>query len=192
MASAWTDVCSRPNSDIKSGTNADIAFDDVIYRRYVTTHSHLSLVVHSHARRCSARRRAPLIPMFDPLASSPFAEDNFNPPWPTTPHPPNSPIPNLRRSPHTPHLSSDHDKSATAPALSPPSTAGLYGKEPQIYGQPEQGLISPTTSIATNGTKFEKPEPYLRVRITMLDRNRRDILIKFDAQVLVEPMHSFL
>lgn len=30
--------------------------------------------------------------------------------------------------------------------------------------------------------KFEKKEPYLRVRITGLDRNRRDILVKFDAQ----------
>lgn len=129
--------------------------------------------------------------MFDPLASSPFAEDNFNPPWPTTPHSPNQ-IPNLRRSPNAtlPHHPSEQEQdsitSAPSSTLTPSSTAGIYGKEPQIYGQPDQGLISPTTNVATNGTKFEKPEPYLRVRITMLDRNRRDILIKFDAQVLVE------
>ncbi|EIW82305.1 Phox-like protein, partial [Coniophora puteana RWD-64-598 SS2] len=36
--------------------------------------------------------------------------------------------------------------------------------------------------VGVNGTKFEKREPYLRVRITGLDRNRRDILFKFDAQ----------
>ncbi|EEB96001.1 hypothetical protein MPER_04938, partial [Moniliophthora perniciosa FA553] len=59
---------------------------------------------------------------------------------------------------------------------------GLYGKEPQIYGQPEAGLISPRDTVASNGTKFEKPEPYLRVKVTGLDRNRRDILVKLDAQ----------
>ncbi len=59
----------------------------------------------------------------------------------------------------------------------------MYGKEPQIYGQPEPGLISPRANTASNGTQFEKKEPYLRVRITSLDRNRRDVLIKFDAQV---------
>ncbi|KAF9054947.1 hypothetical protein BDZ89DRAFT_1087736 [Hymenopellis radicata] len=109
--------------------------------------------------------------MYDPLspASNPFATDDA-PPWPTTPHT-NAPIPNLRRAstpvPPTP------DKG--------PST-GPYGREPQIYGQPEAGLISPRDTVGSNGTKFEKPEPYLRVRITGLDRNRRDILIRLDAQ----------
>ncbi|TDL29238.1 hypothetical protein BD410DRAFT_779573 [Rickenella mellea] len=107
--------------------------------------------------------------MFDPLGTSPFANDNDNdstPPWPTTPYSPNSQIPNLRKStsrPQTPDTS---------------HSAGPYGKEPQIYGQPEQGLISPPA----NGVKHEKPQPYLRVRIVGLDRNRRDILIRFDAQ----------
>ncbi len=55
-------------------------------------------------------------------------------------------------------------------------------KEPQIYGQPEPGLISPEANKLSNGNKLEKTEPYLRIRITGLDRNRRDILIKFDAQ----------
>lgn len=112
--------------------------------------------------------------MFDPLNStaSIFADNSDNtPPWPTTPHPPNSPISNLRRAsplPQTP------DK---GPVL------GIYGREPQIYGQPEAGLISPRETVGSNGKKYEKAEPYLRVRITGLDRNRRDILVKFDAQV---------
>ncbi len=106
--------------------------------------------------------------MFDPLSVPNFPQDE--PPWPTTPHSPNDPIPNLPRpSPH-------HQESR-----GPPS--GLYGKEPQIYGQPEPGLISPRANASSNGTPFEKKEPYLRVRITSLDRNRRDVLIKFDAQV---------
>ena len=112
--------------------------------------------------------------MFDPLSSttSIFAGSEDTPPWPTTPHLPNSPIPNLRRVP-TP----------VPPTPDKGPAPGLYGKEPQIYGQPEAGLISPRDTVGSNGKKFEKPEPYLRVRITGLDRNRRDILVKFDAQV---------
>ncbi|EGO02054.1 hypothetical protein SERLA73DRAFT_104326 [Serpula lacrymans var. lacrymans S7.3] len=114
--------------------------------------------------------------MFDPLnsTSAVFANDgDTTPPWPTTPHEPNSPIPNLRR--------------ASSPLPSTPQTQkfeseGLYGKEPKIYGQPEPGLVSPRTTVGSNGKKFEKTGPYLRVRITGLDRNRRDILFKFDAQ----------
>ncbi|KAG9317374.1 Vps5 C terminal like-domain-containing protein [Chiua virens] len=110
--------------------------------------------------------------MYDPLAStsSIFANgsDDSTPPWPTTPHEPNSPIPNLRR--------------ASPSSVSPKKIVsdGLFGKEPKIYGAPEPGLISPT--VGSNGVKYEKNEPYLRVRITGLDRNRRDVLFKFDAQ----------
>jgi len=109
--------------------------------------------------------------MFDPLgsasASSGFDGLDSVPPWPTTPHSPNSPIPNLRRAP-TPDRISDPNP---------------FEKQAQIYGQPEPGLISPATNPASNGNSFEKPEPYLKVRIIGLDRNRRDILIRFDAQV---------
>lgn len=112
--------------------------------------------------------------MYDPLVSG-FADDRgdgaVTPPWPTTPHPPNSPVPNLRRAPSP--LPRTPDKL---------TTSGLYGKEPQIYGQPEPGLISPRQNVSSNGVSYEKPEPYLKVRITGLDRNRRDILVKLDAQ----------
>lgn len=113
--------------------------------------------------------------MFDPLSSTAAAfggqdvADTL--PWPSTPHPPGSPIPNLRRAvsprPKTPDVG---------------PSPGLYGKEPQIYGQPEAGLISPRELVGSNGVGYEKPGPYLRVRITGLDRNRRDILVKLDAQ----------
>ncbi|KAJ3986667.1 Vps5 C terminal like-domain-containing protein [Lentinula detonsa] len=113
--------------------------------------------------------------MFDPLSSNntPWGgSDEVAPSWPTVPHSPNAPIPNLRRA------------STPAPPLTPDKgpAPGLYGKEPQIYGQPESGLISPRDTVGSNGTTYEKPEPYLRVKITGLDRNRRDILIKLDAQ----------
>ena len=106
--------------------------------------------------------------MFDPLGSG--FEDS-TPPWPTTPHSPNEHIPNLRRA------------SPAPPPLDNGPTPGLYGKEPQIYGQQEPGLVSPKDNITSNGQKFEKPEPYLRIRITGMDRNRRDILVRLDAQV---------
>ncbi len=116
------------------------------------------------------------LPMFDPLNSaSAFGGSVETPPWPTTPHP-NSPIPNLRRA-----------STPVPPTPDKGPTPGLYGKEPQIYGQPEAGLISPRDTVGSNGTKYEKTEPYLRVRITGLDRNRRDILIRLDAQVT--PFH---
>jgi len=121
--------------------------------------------------------------MFDPLSSTAFlgtstavafgGEDHDDtPPWPTTPHPPGSPIPNMRRA-----------ISPVPPTPDKGPAPGLYGKEPQIYGQPDAGLISPRESMSSNGKPYEKAEPYLRVRINGLDRNRRDILVKLDAQV---------
>ncbi|KAJ7094531.1 Vps5 C terminal like-domain-containing protein [Mycena belliarum] len=111
--------------------------------------------------------------MFDPLSSGGFGDDALNPPWPTTPHLPNSPIPNspLRRA-----------STPVPPTPDKGPAQGLFGKEPQIYGQPDSGLISPREAVGANGSNYEKPEPYLRVRITGLDRNRRDILVKLDAQ----------
>ncbi len=113
--------------------------------------------------------------MFDPLSST-FGEEP-PPPWPTTPRTPNTPIPNLPR-PSRPVTPVTPEKAADAAAA-----GGLYGRQPQIYGQPEPGLVSPNVTTGANGTKYERNEPYLRVRITGLDRNRRDILVKFDAQV---------
>ncbi|KAL1660131.1 Vps5 C terminal like-domain-containing protein [Schizophyllum commune] len=112
--------------------------------------------------------------MFDPLSSSAAAFGGSNeepPPWPTTPHLPNSPIPHLGRG-----------SSPKPPTPEKGPANGPFGKQPQIYGQPEAGLISPRETTASDGTRFERGDPYLRVRITGLDRNRRDILIKFDAQ----------
>jgi hypothetical protein len=122
--------------------------------------------------------------VFDPLGSTAdiFANNDDSltaaAPWPTTPHPPGSPIPNLRRA-STP-ITQAADK---GPAQS------IYGKEPRIYGAPEPGLISPreTVSPSVNGAKYEKAEPYLRIRITGLDRNRRDVLVRLDAQVYICP-----
>ena len=79
-----------------------------------------------------------------------------------------------------PHLGRGSSPKPPTPEKGPAN--GPFGKQPQIYGQPEAGLISPRETTASDGTRFERGDPYLRVRITGLDRNRRDILIKFDAQ----------
>lgn len=39
----------------------------------------------------------------------------------------------------------------------------------------------------SDSVKGEKPPPYLRVRIAGLERNRKDLLIRFDASVSLEP-----
>ncbi|CAE6522737.1 unnamed protein product [Rhizoctonia solani] len=93
------------------------------------------------------------------------------PAWPSTPHTPNSPGPQ-------PTLPLPRPTSPLPPSQ---IIAGLP-KEPQIYGQPTPGLLSPQLNTATNGSKFERGDQYLRVRITGLDRNRRDIIIRIDAQ----------
>jgi hypothetical protein len=111
---------------------------------------------------------------FEDPTANPFASSDSAPAWPSTPHPPGSPVPNLRRA--SPALPQTPDK---GPSL------GWNGREPQIYGQPATGLVSPSETTGSNGQSFEKPDPYLKVRITGLDRNRRDILIKFDAQVRI-------
>ncbi|KAL5636608.1 hypothetical protein ACGC1H_000533 [Rhizoctonia solani] len=93
------------------------------------------------------------------------------PAWPTTPHTPNSPGPQ-------PTLPLPRPISPLPPSQ---IIAGLP-KEPQIYGQPTPGLLSPQLNTAANGAKLERDGQYLRVRITGLDRNRRDIIVRIDAQ----------
>lgn len=109
----------------------------------------------------------------DPLSpfNDPHRQDDA-PAWPTKPHSPTDPHPTLVQA------------AAVTSALANGPSNGPWGQQqPQVYGQPEPGLISPRESTTSNGQNLEKPEPYLRVRITALDRNRRDILIRFDGQV---------
>ncbi|CAE6411601.1 unnamed protein product [Rhizoctonia solani] len=93
------------------------------------------------------------------------------PAWPTTPHTPNSPGPQPTLPIPRP----------TSP-LPPSQIVSGPPKEPQIYGQPTPGLLSPQLNTTANGTKLERDGQYLRVRITGLDRNRRDIIVRIDAQ----------
>jgi hypothetical protein len=121
----------------------------------------------------------PLSPFHDP-----HRQDDA-PVWPTKPHSPTDPHPTLVKP-----AAASSGIASEVPGGGP--STGPWGKEPQIYGQPEPGLISPRESTTSNGQNFEKPEPYLRVRITALDRNRRDILIRFDGQVSPCLLHDTL
>ncbi|KAG8986443.1 Vacuolar protein sorting-associated protein 17 [Tulasnella sp. JGI-2019a] len=116
--------------------------------------------------------------MYDPLNegfATSTSSSNSTLGWPSTPHNPFADGAILPRpSTPKPQPPNPNDKPALQqPPLSP------FGKEPQIYGQPSPGLVSPNNN---GNTKHEKTEPYLRVRITGLDRNRRDILVRLDAQ----------
>ncbi|QRW16356.1 vacuolar protein sorting-associated protein 5 [Rhizoctonia solani] len=93
------------------------------------------------------------------------------PAWPATPHTPNSPGPQPTLPLPRP-----------ASPLPPSQIVGGPPKEPQIYGQPTPGLLSPQLNTTANGSKLEREGQYLRVRITGLDRNRRDIIARIDAQ----------
>jgi hypothetical protein len=140
--------------------------------------------------------------MHDPLGTSPFADDSAS----TSQWAQSSVVPALNIPPpedseagfggdSSPFMgqaspsqlyspSGGSAQNSLSPSLrSPGPGANPYGREPQIYGQPDAGLISPTANTATNGQSFERNEPYLRARITALDRNRRDIIVRFDAQV---------
>ncbi|WVQ72254.1 hypothetical protein IAR50_001803 [Cryptococcus sp. DSM 104548] len=107
----------------------------------------------------------------DPLSPS----DDINGGWssPTSQAP--SPLP---PSPAPPTTASSSGFSPAAPS----SAAGL--REPKVFGAPGMGLVSPPPDASfdqkSNGAK-EQPRPYLRVRIGTLERNRKDLLVRFDA-----------
>ncbi|KDQ08900.1 hypothetical protein BOTBODRAFT_191510 [Botryobasidium botryosum FD-172 SS1] len=107
--------------------------------------------------------------MYDPL-SSPFAAPAPASPWASMP---STPAPAPRKpSPIPP----------PTPEKSP--NPNLYPRlEPQVFSQPSPGLASPRIpGNATADENFGRPDPFMRIRLTALDRNRRDILIRFDVQ----------
>ena len=144
--------------------------------------------------------------MFDPLSEGFNTESN--PAWPSVPHTTAAIIPPSvvtdgdpwqststisTTTPTTGSMEASGSTGITSPSVSTITPGGgnpldgphpgPFGREPKVYGAPEPGLISPVANKTSNGVNLEKPEPYLRVRITNMDRNRRDILIRFDAQV---------
>ncbi|TYJ57427.1 hypothetical protein B9479_001743 [Cryptococcus floricola] len=107
----------------------------------------------------------------DPLSPSDDINAGWSSPTDHTAPPPPSPAPPTTAS------SSGFSSAASS------SAAGL--REPKIFGAPGMGLVSPPPDAQfdhakTDGAK-EPPRPYLRVRIGTLERNRKDLLVRFDA-----------
>ena len=73
-------------------------------------------------------------------------------------------------------------------------------RDPRVYGAPGTGLVNPPTDrardVAQSPTKAQGKgddrAPYLRVRIGGLERNRKDLLIRFDASVRVSLLSVWL
>lgn len=82
---------------------------------------------------------------------------------------------------------------------SPGLGSGVVGagyREPVVFGAPGMGLVSPPPESAFQQSQQETaagevqqerkaPRVYLRVRIGALERNKKDLLIRFDASVRV-------
>ncbi|KAK4685149.1 hypothetical protein P7C73_g5007, partial [Tremellales sp. Uapishka_1] len=98
----------------------------------------------------------------------PLSPNNINPSWSNSPEAPIRQLPPL------------------SPSIPKSASSTSFTREPKIFGAPGTGLVSPppesTNRLATsNGQARESQEPFLRVRIGGLERNRKDLLIRFDA-----------
>lgn len=70
---------------------------------------------------------------------------------------------------------------------------GAGYREPVVFGAPGMGLVSPPpesqsqqeTAAGAAQQERNAPRVYLRVRIGTLERNKKDLLIRFDASVRV-------
>jgi hypothetical protein len=103
---------------------------------------------------------------------------NINPSWSTSP-------PRTPRT--TSYLSHARNKSAARPQSPTPSIpASSPFREPKVFGAPGMGLANPDASGSMSPRKEKGKEgPFLRVRIGVLERNRKDLLIRFDANVSI-------
>ncbi|KAK8844778.1 hypothetical protein IAR55_006628 [Kwoniella newhampshirensis] len=102
----------------------------------------------------------------DPLASS-----NINPSWSNSPETPTNPLPppSIQQQPPSPPSSSS-------------TLTSTFAREPKVFGAPGLGLVQPPENGASgSGNGRAGPALFLRVRIGALERNRKDLLIRFDA-----------
>ena len=111
----------------------------------------------------------------------------------TTASIPDTPLPFTIMDPLSPSHLASHWASSTSPrtatrpssfAQNPNSPAKAATsspptpREPRVHGAPGMGLLDPSTT-----SQGGKGVPFLRVRIGGLERNRKDLLIRFDATV---------
>ena len=107
----------------------------------------------------------------------PLSPQNINPSWSNSPTTPIRPLPTS-------------------------SSSSSSFREPKIFGAPGLGLVSPPAESSTQAVDVSKSSggdgerakervmPYLRLRIGGLDRNRKDLLMRFDASVSWLPLFA--
>lgn len=145
------------------------------------------------------RAMDPLSPTDDINAgwSSPTTSLRFNPPSAAEDTPPASATSN-------PYSDRNATASENANGFGTYTSQGLGGgavggdvgagyREPVVFGAPGMGLVSPPpesqsqqeTAAGAAQQERNAPRVYLRVRIGTLERNKKDLLVRFDASVRV-------
>ncbi|BEI83821.1 hypothetical protein CcaverHIS002_0404250 [Cutaneotrichosporon cavernicola] len=76
-----------------------------------------------------------------------------------------------------PALSSPPVQSPSRAPQQQQTSPSTFIRDPQVYGDPGHALMNPP---AEHNPK-QSPHPYLRLRIAGLERNRKDLLVRFDA-----------
>ena len=60
-------------------------------------------------------------------------------------------------------------------------------RDPRTYGVQPPSMISPSTALGPSSADQDAPlqptGPYIRVRLGAMDRNKKDLLIRFDLSV---------
>jgi hypothetical protein len=81
----------------------------------------------------------------------------------------------------------------TIKTLNSPSSTTTY-RPPKVYGSPAMAMFDPTLTpldgseeVEGKGKGRQREKGFLRVRIVGLERNRKDLLIRFDASVSDPP-----
>ncbi|KAL7421910.1 Vacuolar protein sorting-associated protein 17 [Cryptotrichosporon argae] len=69
---------------------------------------------------------------------------------------------------------------APLPPPPPASASSTHIRDPQVYGSPGAALVSPPPAADKDGAT-ERAGPFLRVRIGGVERNRKDLLVRYDA-----------
>lgn len=118
----------------------------------------------------------------------PLSPSNINPSWGSSP--PRS-TPSTSASVSTPSRRKHASSSSTSHLIPPSQPASSPFREPKVFGAPTPGLVSPSLDgQGLGGGSSQSPMKgrqdgggYLRVRLGALERNRKDLLIRFDANV---------
>lgn len=116
----------------------------------------------------------------------PLSPNNITPSWSTSPPRFRSALPYLSPARTRPKSNQPTSPAPTIPASSP-------FREPKVFGAPGLSLPASSSGSGDNGASgSQSPRKdkgreggFVRVRIGVLERNRKDLLIRFDANVCV-------